>query len=53
MEERCVCCGDIIPEGRQTCRKCEDAALKTGKILQSNNASEKETEQAYEFLYWR
>lgn len=20
----CVCCGAIIPEGRQVCRKCED-----------------------------
>ncbi len=23
MTERCVCCGEIIPEGRQVCRKCE------------------------------
>ena len=22
--ERCVCCGEIIPEGRQVCRACED-----------------------------
>ena len=22
-EERCVCCGDIIPEGRQVCLNCE------------------------------
>ena len=22
-DERCVCCGDVIPEGRQTCYKCE------------------------------
>jgi len=22
-EERCVMCGDIIPEGRQICQKCE------------------------------
>ena len=21
--ERCICCGDIIPEGRQICPKCE------------------------------
>ena len=20
---RCVCCGDAIPEGRQVCQKCE------------------------------
>lgn len=23
MENRCVCCGDIIPEGRQVCPNCE------------------------------
>lgn len=23
MENRCVCCGGIIPEGRQICSKCE------------------------------
>ena len=21
--ERCICCGEIIPEGRQVCPKCE------------------------------
>ena len=24
MEERCVCCGEIIPECRQVCPTCED-----------------------------
>lgn len=23
MEDRCVCCGEIIPEGRQVCPTCE------------------------------
>ena len=23
-ENRCVCCGEIIPEGMQTCRRCVD-----------------------------
>lgn len=23
MENRCVCCGSVIPEGRQVCKKCE------------------------------
>lgn len=22
MEDRCICCGDIIPEGRQVCETC-------------------------------
>lgn len=25
MENRCVCCGEIIPEGRQVCLHCEMA----------------------------
>ena len=23
MEDRCVCCGDIVPEGRMVCPQCE------------------------------
>ena len=23
MEERCVCCGEIIPEGKQICPSCQ------------------------------
>lgn len=26
MEDRCVCCGEIIPEGRQVCPICEKKA---------------------------
>lgn len=25
MPNRCVCCGEIIPEGRQVCPSCEKA----------------------------
>lgn len=28
MVDRCVMCGDIIPEGRQVCPSCEDSAMK-------------------------
>jgi RNA polymerase subunit RPABC4/transcription elongation factor Spt4 len=28
MAERCVCCGAIIPEGRQVCPNCENAPLR-------------------------
>lgn len=24
MENRCVCCGEIIPEGRMVCPNCEN-----------------------------
>lgn len=27
MEDRCVCCGDIVPEGRMVCRICEQKAI--------------------------
>ena len=24
MENRCVCCGAVVPEGRMLCPNCED-----------------------------
>ena len=33
MEERCVMCGDIIPEGRQVCYRCEVLAKDSRPIL--------------------
>ncbi len=32
MEERCIACGDIIPEGRQVCPKCESIEEKLANI---------------------
>lgn len=29
-ENRCVCCGSVIPEGRQVCPVCEMAVSKKG-----------------------
>ena len=31
-EERCVMCGEIIPEGRMVCLRCERAASEQPKI---------------------
>ena len=28
MNNRCVCCGEIIPEGRQVCPNCESKVKK-------------------------
>lgn len=28
MEDKCVCCGEVIPEGRQVCPQCETKARK-------------------------
>lgn len=33
MEDRCVCCGEIIPEGRQVCPMCEKLEAKLIKCL--------------------
>ena len=35
-EERCVCCGAVIPEGRQICAECGQAvgAFYVGYVLQ-------------------
>lgn len=49
-EERCICCGEIIPEGRQICWSCEYRMTKVGAILQSRNATEEEVANAYNFL---
>ena len=29
--DRCVCCGEIIPEGRQVCPQCEGGVEKAKK----------------------
>ena len=32
--ERCVCCGEIIPEGQQVCQNCLLAVKQTNEELQ-------------------
>jgi hypothetical protein len=48
---RCMYCQEIIPEGKIMCFKCEHQEIKTGMILQNNNATEDEIKNAYEWLY--
>lgn len=36
MENRCVCCGEIIPEGRMVCPKCENFATNICESYRSN-----------------
>jgi hypothetical protein len=47
----CVSCGEIIPEGRLVCWKCEQKEIRIGTILQSNNTTAEEVENAYNWLY--
>lgn len=49
-EERCVCCGKPVPEGRQVCWNCEHQEMKTGAILQTIEATEEDVKKAYDFL---
>lgn len=49
-EERCICCNETIPEGRQVCLHCEHRMLKVGAILQSQHATEEEVKKAYNFF---
>ena len=32
MENRCICCGAVIPEGRQVCRSCEIETKKLERL---------------------
>lgn len=34
MEDRCVCCGKIIPEGRQVCKNCVDSLEDKWKAIE-------------------
>lgn len=45
MENRCVCCGEIIPEGRMVCPKCEKGAVgMSGKIVHTKSCEDENTE---------
>ena len=35
MDDKCVCCGEYVPEGRQVCNSCEG-----GRIKDSGNRTE-------------
>lgn len=43
MEDRCVCCGEIIPEGRMICWACERGAtppVYTDALLEDSTAKQ-------------
>lgn len=48
--DRCVVCGEPVPEGRQICLNCEYRVDKIGSILQSQNATKDDVVKAYEFI---
>ena len=48
--DRCIVCGEPVPEGRQICLNCEYRIDKIGTILQSQNATKDDVIRAYEFI---
>ena len=38
MEDRCVCCGEIIPEGRMVCPLCQEKPNERLKVGDTINA---------------
>lgn len=38
MEDRCICCGRFIPEGRHVCLMCEMDVLKSGTVINNKNS---------------
>lgn len=49
--DRCIICGESVPEGRQVCWGCEYHIDKIGSILQSQNATKDDVIKAYEFIH--
>lgn len=43
-EDRCICCGEVVPEGRMVCWGCEHNIVKVGAILQSYSTAEENEE---------
>ena len=39
MENRCICCGEVIPEGRMVCKNCEIEAENRLTLEQKKRAS--------------
>ena len=50
MENRCVVCNEVIPEGRMVCPCCEHSYIKMSMILQDCNATKEEVKFAYDFM---
>lgn len=49
--ERCVCCGEIIPEGRQVCPNCENKAKQPQKVkTRADQIREMTDEELADFL---
>lgn len=50
MEDRCMFCGDIIPEGRQVCPTCEEFYRDLEKALIRGLIETHNSQQTIEFF---
>ena len=44
MEDRCICCGEIIPEGRQVCKECQEGG--GSRMMKNGSGAAVPTEEA-------
>ena len=51
MDDRCVCCGDIIPESRQVCPTCQAKATKESLIEMMREAESNYTNDDQHTLF--
>lgn len=51
MENRCVCCGEIIPEGRQVCPSCESGRFSEKERIEQFSTLMKPYVPE-DFFYW-
>ena len=56
MDDKCVCCGEYVPEGRQVCSKCETSPIKdSGKRTEFITGAVRDMHQGkgrYDLLPW-
>lgn len=43
MEDRCICCGEIIPEGQQICKICQEGG---SRMMKNGSGAAVPTEEA-------
>ena len=43
MEDRCICCGEIIPEGQQVCKMCQEGG--SSRMMKNGSGAAVPTEE--------
>ncbi len=53
MTDRCIVCGEEIPEGRQICLICEIEGVKRGKAMKSTAGARHEGDFADKYIKYK